>query len=76
MLAPGAASEGGGVDWYRFLGPDLNGKSPEAGIRTDWSGGLRDRVLLSDAGRREEINAEIAKPVEAVQRDIFPVHGL
>lgn len=34
-------SELKGVDWYRFLGPDLNGKSPEVGIRTDWSeGGL------------------------------------
>ncbi len=31
--------QGAGVDWYRFLGPDLDGKSPEVGIRTDWSEG-------------------------------------
>jgi len=28
-----------GADWYRFLGPDLNGTSSEVGIRTDWSDG-------------------------------------
>lgn len=30
-----------GVDWPRFLGPNSDGVSPETGIRTDWSGGLR-----------------------------------
>ncbi|MEJ2086538.1 MAG: PQQ-binding-like beta-propeller repeat protein [Acidobacteriota bacterium] len=24
------------VDWFRFLGPTLDGKSPEQGIRVDW----------------------------------------
>lgn len=28
-----------GTDWYRFLGPTLDGKSSEVGIRTDWSNG-------------------------------------
>ena len=27
-----------GIDWPSFLGPHRNGKSPETGIRTDWSG--------------------------------------
>ena len=34
----GQATEDG-ADWYRFLGPDLNGKSSETGIRTDWTAG-------------------------------------
>lgn len=25
-----------GIDWHRFLGPNGDGKSPEAGILTDW----------------------------------------
>ena len=29
-----------GQDWPRFLGPNYDGKSPETGIRTDWSKGL------------------------------------
>jgi outer membrane protein assembly factor BamB len=28
-------------DWPRFLGPSGTGVSPETGIRTDWTGGLR-----------------------------------
>src|SRR6056297_377927 len=28
-----------GIDWPRFLGPTYDGKSPETGIRTDWSDG-------------------------------------
>jgi outer membrane protein assembly factor BamB len=30
-----------GSDWPRFLGPFGTGVSPETGIRTDWTGGLR-----------------------------------
>jgi len=29
-----------GIDWPGFLGPDRDSRSPEKGIRTDWSGGL------------------------------------
>lgn len=39
LTARGVTREGVGADWYRFLGPDLNGKSREIGIRTDWSDG-------------------------------------
>ena len=36
-----AASDTGapGQDWFRFLGPTLDAKSSEVGIRTDWSDG-------------------------------------
>jgi acetoin utilization protein AcuC len=43
---------------------------------TDWSGGLRDRVLLSDAGRRADVDREIDAAIAAVRRTVFPVHGL
>ncbi len=43
---------------------------------TDWFGGLRDRVLLSDAGRRDEIDAEVAHAVDRIRATVFPVHGL
>ena len=39
LAAEGTKRASSGQDWYRFLGPDLNGKSPEVGIRTDWSDG-------------------------------------
>lgn len=39
LPAGGEERASGDVDWYRFLGPDLNAKSPETGIRTDWSDG-------------------------------------
>lgn len=29
-------TEAGAADWYRFLGPNLDGKSPEKGIRRNW----------------------------------------
>lgn len=29
-----------GIDWPGFLGPDRDSRSPEKGIRTDWSAGL------------------------------------
>ena len=43
---------------------------------TEWSGGLRDRVLLADGGRRREIDAEIEGALEFIKRVVFPVHGL
>ena len=43
---------------------------------TDWLGGLRDRVLLSDAGRRGEIDGEVTRVIDAIKSTIFPVHGL
>lgn len=43
---------------------------------TDWSGGLRDRTLLSDAGRRGEVDAEIDATVRKIERTLFPLHGI
>lgn len=43
---------------------------------TDWFGGLRDRVLLSDAGRREDIDATVEATVAEIKQTIFPLHGI
>lgn len=43
---------------------------------TEWSGGLRDRELLSDAGRRNEVDAEIEATVRRVRETLFPLHGI
>ncbi len=43
---------------------------------TDWLGGLRDRTLLADGGRRPEIDGEIRATVAAIQKNVFPLHGL
>jgi outer membrane protein assembly factor BamB len=41
QAGPPAGSRGdGGIDWTGFLGPRGEARSPETGIRTDWSDGL------------------------------------
>lgn len=42
----------------------------------DWLGGLRDRMLLSDAGRRGSVDAEIEATLHAIRTTVFPLHGL
>ncbi len=43
---------------------------------TDWVGGLRDRTLLSDAGRHETISADIRKVIDRIKRTVFPLHRI
>jgi len=43
---------------------------------TDWFGGLRDRVLLSDAGRRDDVDTAVDATIAEVKRTIFPLHGI
>ena len=42
----------------------------------EWVGGLRDRVLISDAGRRDAVDSEIKATIERVKQKVFPYHGL
>ncbi len=55
------------------LGMGLGGVMLE---NTDWLGGLRDRTLLSDAGRRTRILAEIRRLVDFHRQNVFPLHGI
>ena len=43
---------------------------------TEWSGGLRDRTLLSDAGKRDSVDAAIEKTAARIRSAVFPIHGL
>jgi acetoin utilization protein AcuC len=43
---------------------------------TDWAGGLRDRFLLSDAGRRGNVDAEVNATIDRIRARVFPFHGL
>jgi len=43
---------------------------------TEWLGGLRDRVLLTDGGRRGAVDDEIEQVVERLRKTVFPIHGL
>lgn len=43
---------------------------------TDWLGGLRDRILLADGGRRDAIDAEIQIVTDRIRATVFPIHEL
>jgi acetoin utilization protein AcuC len=43
---------------------------------TEWSGGLRDRVLLSDAGRRGAVDAALEATIGRIESVVFPIHGI
>lgn len=43
---------------------------------TDWIGGLRDRTLLSHAGRHDAIQSEIESAIKTIRKTVFPIHGL
>ena len=42
----------------------------------DWFGGLRDRVLLSDAGLRNEVDSSIEATIQKIRGNLFPIHGI
>jgi acetoin utilization protein AcuC len=42
----------------------------------DWPGGFRDRVIMTDAAKRAQVNEEIERVIEEVRSMIFPLHGL
>ena len=43
---------------------------------TEWAGGLRDRILRTDAGRRATIEREIRATIGRGRETVFPIHGL
>jgi acetoin utilization protein AcuC len=42
----------------------------------DWLGGLRDRMLLTDGGRRDTVDADIGVTIQRLRSTLFPLHGL
>ena len=43
---------------------------------SEWAGGLRDRQLAVTAERRQAVEPELNENIAAVQRLVFPLHGL
>ncbi len=43
---------------------------------TEWSGGLRDRTLLSDAGRRDEVDIAIDATLRRIYERLYPLHDI
>jgi len=55
------------------LGIGLGGVMLE---NTEWAGGLRDRTLITDAGIRDTVDAEIQRVTQYIKDNVFPLHGL
>jgi len=55
------------------LGIGLGGVMLET---TEWLGGLRDRILITDAGIRDTVDAEIQRVIQYIKDKVFPLHGL
>jgi hypothetical protein len=43
---------------------------------TEWTGGLRDRMLITDAGRRSDVDVDVDGMLRRVQSRVFPLHGI
>ena len=67
--------------WSILCGDDT-GEDARMGLggvmleNADWLGGLRDRMLLTDGGRRDTVDADMAVTVQRLRSTLFPLHGL
>jgi acetoin utilization protein AcuC len=43
---------------------------------TEWTGGLRDRMLITDAGRRSDVDVDVGGMLRRVQALVFPLHEI
>ena len=65
--------------WSVLCGEDTRAEDLSMGMggvmleNTDWAGGLRDRSLLADGGRRGSIDAEVERVLGSVKSLVFPV---
>ena len=66
--------------WYVLTGEeDLDLTLGLGGVmleNTEWSGGFRDRVIMTDAGKRAQVDAEINRVIEKIRAEVFPLHDL
>ncbi len=75
-----AAARGWALAWSVLCGEDehdlgigLGGVMLET---SEWLGGLRDRILVTDAVIRRPVDAEIDRVIRFIRGNIFPLHGL
>ena len=75
-------ARGWALAWSVLSGQDHGPDDLEAGLggvmmaSTDWLGGLRDRALAPSAEQKAAVDAEIARTVETVKKNVFRMHGL
>jgi len=43
---------------------------------TEWTGGLRDRSYLSEAGVRKNVDRDLLAMIDLAKKTIFPMHGI
>ena len=43
---------------------------------TDWRGGLRDRVAVTDERQRAAVDTEISDAINAIKEKVFRIHGI
>jgi acetoin utilization protein AcuC len=73
-------ARGWALAWSVLCGEQIDDMSMGLGgvmlENRDWFGGLRDRILLSDAGLRSEVDAQIEATVRKIRSAVFPLHGI
>jgi len=77
---PGNTARGWALAWCVFCGEgvddDLVGLGGIMLENTDWIGGLRDRVLVGEAGELDAVEAAVSETIRAVKANVFAIHGL
>lgn len=78
---PGNTARGWALLWAAMSGENVD-ESMSMGLggvmleSTDWAGGLRDRVLVVEDRRKEEVDAALAATIDLVRKNVFKYHGL
>ncbi len=73
---------GWALAWSIFCEDDREDEHAFAGLggvmleSTDWSGGLRDRILIPDATLRTQVDEAIEAALAKLRDNVFPYHGL
>ena len=68
--------------WTVLTGQDREDEAHAAGMggvmleSTDWTGGLRDRVLVPDHAQRRRVAPAVDETIERVKQNVFGIHGL
>ncbi|MGB2820808.1 MAG: acetoin utilization protein AcuC [Phycisphaerae bacterium] len=78
---PDNTARGWALAWCVFCGEcdshdDLAGLGGVMLESTDWSAGLRDRVLVPDTSQRVIIDVAVNAAIRSVKENVFALHGL
>ena len=68
--------------WSLLVGADIEQQDMNLGVggvmmeTTDWQGGLRDRELVVSEPQRQAVAPAVEATIEAVEKNVFTIHGL